>query len=157
MKLLLCSVGKAHERYVKEGADDFTARINHYFSAEWLLIPSVKNTASLSINDLKKEEAKAILASIQADDFLVLLDERGKLISSLLLAQLIQQKANESCKRIVFLIGGVYGVEDVIFKRANYTLSLSGLTFPHMLVRLILAEQIYRACTILRNEKYHHI
>lgn len=156
MKLLLCSVGKAHERYVKEGIDDFTARINHYFPAEWLLIPNIKNSASLSQAELKREEAKAILAVIQSDDVLVLLDERGKAISSTALAHLVQQKANESCKRMVFLIGGAFGVDDVIFKRANITLSLSQLTFPHMLVRLILAEQIYRACTILKNEKYHH-
>lgn len=156
MKLLLCSVGKAHERYVKEGIDDFTARINHYFPADWLLIPNIKNAASLSQSELKREEAKAILAAIQTDDVLILLDERGKMISSPQLANFIQQKANESCKRMVFLIGGAFGVDDVIFKRANVTLSLSQLTFPHMLVRLILAEQVYRACTILQNEKYHH-
>ena len=156
MKLLFFSVGKSHERYVKEGIDDFTARINHYFPAEWLLISNIKNSASLSVSELKREEAKAILAALQTDDVLILLDERGKMISSIQLSQLIQQKANESCKRIVFLIGGAFGVDDVVFKRANATLSLSGLTFPHMLVRLILAEQIYRACTILKNEKYHH-
>lgn len=156
MKLLFLSVGKAHERYVKEGIEDFTTRINHYFSAEWLLISNIKNAASLSQAELKKEEAKTILASLQPDDILVLLDERGKAISSIQLAQFIQQKANESCKRMVFLIGGAFGVDDVIFKRANYTLSFSQLTFPHMLVRLILSEQVYRACTILKNEKYHH-
>jgi 23S rRNA (pseudouridine1915-N3)-methyltransferase len=102
-------------------------------------------------------EAKLVLSLLQQDDFLVLLDERGKQISSPQLAQLLQQKANESCKRIVFLIGGAFGVDETIFKRANYTLSLSQMVFPHMLVRLILAEQVYRACTILRNEKYHHM
>ena len=102
MKLLLCSAGKAHEDYVKKGIDDFTNRINRYFPAEWLLIAPVKNAASLPEKELKKEEAKAILFSIQSDDFLILLDERGKLISSPQLAQLIQQKANESCKRIGF-------------------------------------------------------
>ncbi len=156
MKFIFCSVGKVHEHYVKEGIEDFTARVNHYFSVEWLLIPNVKNSASLSVSELKKEEAKFILALLQTDDVLVLWDERGKMISSTQLAQLIQQKANESCKRIVFLIGGAFGVDDAVFKRANHTLSLSQLTFPHMLVRLILAEQIYRACTILKNEKYHH-
>lgn len=156
MKFIFCSVGKAHERYVKDGIEDFTTRINHYFPAEWLLIPNVKNAVSLSQSELKKEEAKVILACLQTDDVLFLLDERGKAISSIQLAQLVQQKANESCRRMVFLIGGAFGVDNVIFKRANYTLSLSQLTFPHMLVRLILAEQVYRACTILKNEKYHH-
>ncbi len=156
MKFLFCSIGKPHEEYVKKGIDDFTKRISHYFGAEWLLIAPVKNAASLPEKELKKEEAKAALAFLQPDDFLVLLDERGKMITSPQLAQLIQQKTNESCRRMVFLIGGAFGVEEAVFKRADYTLSFSQLVFPHMLVRLILAEQIYRACTILRNEKYHH-
>ncbi|MFM9634934.1 23S rRNA (pseudouridine(1915)-N(3))-methyltransferase RlmH, partial [Streptomyces galilaeus] len=88
---------------------------------------------------------------------LLLLDERGKLLSSPELAQLLQQKANESTKRLLILIGGAFGVDETVNKRANYTISLSKLVFPHMLVRLIIAEQVYRACTILRNEKYHHI
>ena len=156
MKLLLCSLGKAHEDYVKKGIDDFTRRINNYFTAEWLLVSPVKNAASLPEKELKKEEAKAVLSALQPDDFLVLLDEHGKSISSQQLAQLIQQKANESSKRMVFLIGGAYGVDEAVSQRANYTLSLSLLVFPHMLVRLMLAEQVYRSCTILRNEKYHH-
>jgi 23S rRNA (pseudouridine1915-N3)-methyltransferase len=87
---------------------------------------------------------------------LILLDEKGKMLSSPGLANLMQQKANQSAQRIVFLIGGAYGVDDEIKKRANFTWSLSELVFPHMLVRLILAEQVYRACSILANEKYHH-
>jgi 23S rRNA (pseudouridine1915-N3)-methyltransferase len=86
----------------------------------------------------------------------VLLDERGKELSSPKLAEFIQQRANESTRKLIFLIGGIYGVDEAIFKRANYTWSLSKLVFPHMLVRLMLAEQLYRACTIIKNEKYHH-
>jgi 23S rRNA (pseudouridine1915-N3)-methyltransferase len=157
MKITLCSIGKPHESYIKQGVDDFTKRINNYFTAEWLLIPPPKNAASLPETELKKTEGKMVLQLLQQDDFLILLDERGKQITSPQLAQLIQQKANESCKRLVFLIGGAYGVDEIIFKRTNYVLSLSQMVFPHMLVRLILAEQVYRACTILRNEKYHHV
>jgi 23S rRNA (pseudouridine1915-N3)-methyltransferase len=157
MKIILCSVGKPHEAYIKQGVDEFTKRINNYFATEWLLVPPLKNAASLPEGELKKMEAKQVLQPLQQDDFLILLDERGKQITSPQLAQLIQQKANESIKRIVFLIGGAYGVDEVVFRRANYVLSLSQMVFPHMLVRLILAEQVYRACTILRNEKYHHV
>lgn len=157
MKIVLCSIGKPHEAYIKQGVDDFSKRINNYFAAEWQLVPPLKNAASLPETELKKAEAKLVLQALQQDDFLVLLDERGKQASSPQLAQLIQQKANESCKRIVFLIGGAYGVDEAVFKRAGYVLSLSQMVFPHMLVRLILAEQVYRACTILRNEKYHHM
>lgn len=156
MKLQLWSVGKAHEAYAKAGIEDFTKRINNYFPAEWHLIAPLKNAAHLSEVELKKAEAAIILQQIQKDDYLILLDERGKQISSPELAQWLQQRANESTKRIVFLIGGAFGVDESVMQRADYTWSISKLVFPHMLVRLLLAEQVYRACTILRNEKYHH-
>lgn len=156
MKIQLWSIGKSHDAYVKEGIADFTKRINKYFTADWLILSPPKNAAVLSDIELKKAEAEMVLQQLTKDDYLILLDERGKLITSPELAQLLQQRANESHKRIVYLIGGAFGVSDAIMQRANYTLSLSKLVFPHMLVRLILAEQIYRACTILRNEKYHH-
>jgi 23S rRNA (pseudouridine1915-N3)-methyltransferase len=156
MKIQLWSVGKTHEPYVRDGIEDFTKRINKYFTAEWMIIPPVKNAAVLSEADLKKSEAIAIQSYLQKEDYLILLDERGKQLTSPELAKQLQQLANESNKRIVFLIGGAFGVDESIFKRAHYTLSLSKFVFPHMLVRLILSEQIYRACTILRNEKYHH-
>lgn len=157
MKLQFWSVGKAHEAYVKEGVELFTKRISHYYPVEWNIIPVPKNTAMLSEMDLKKKEGDTILGFLQKDDFLVLLDERGKLLKSEELAQFIQQRANESTKKIVFLIGGAFGVSDEVTKRANYKWSLSPLVFPHQLVRLVLAEQVYRACTINKNEKYHHI
>lgn len=157
MKMQLWSVGKPHETYVKDGITDFSNRLNKYFSAEWLIIAPPKNAAVLSEEALKKAEATIVLAQLTADDFLVLLDERGKALTSPQLATFIQQRANESTKRIVFLIGGAFGVDASVTKRANLVWSLSNLVFPHMLVRLILAEQLYRACTILRNEKYHHV
>lgn len=156
MKIQLWSVGKAHEPYVKQAIEEFTRRLNKYFSAEWEIIPTPKNSAMLSQMDLKKQEGQTIVEWLEKDDYVVLLDERGKQITSPQLAAFLQQRANESIKNLVFLIGGVYGVDEAIFKRANYTWSLSKLVFPHMLVRLILAEQLYRACTILKNEKYHH-
>ena len=156
MKIQLWSVGKPHEEYIKAGVEDFTKRINNYFPAAWQIIPAPKNAASLSETDLKKAEAITILSSLQKDDVLVLLDERGKSFSSPHLAQWLQQKANNSTKRLVFLIGGAFGVDESVKQRADTVWSLSQLVFPHMLVRLILSEQVYRACTILRNEKYHH-
>ncbi|GMV77726.1 MAG: hypothetical protein AMXMBFR79_08610 [Chitinophagaceae bacterium] len=156
MKIHLWSIGKQHESYVKAGVEEFTARLNKYFSVEWKIIPSPKNAASISEKILKKAEAENILSLLDKDDFLVLLDERGKQFSSPQLAHFLQLQANASVKQIVFLIGGAFGVDDVVFKRANAAWSLSHLVFPHMLVRLIVAEQLYRACTILRNEKYHH-
>jgi len=156
MKLQLWSIGKAHEAYAKAGIEEFTGRINKYFTADWHIIAPPKNAAVLSESDLKKAEAVILLQQLQKDDFLVLLDERGKQFSSPELAAFLQQRANESSKRVIFLIGGAFGVDDTVMKRADFTWSLSKLGFPHMLVRLLLAEQIYRACSILRNEKYHH-
>ena len=153
MKLSIFSVGKVNESYIKDGVDQFTKRIGHYYPIDWQLITPSKHTEPVQI---KKAEAASILKSLTATDVLVLLDEKGKMLNSPGLANLIQQKANQSAQRIVFLIGGAYGVDEEIKKRANFTWSLSELVFPHMLVRLILAEQIYRACSILANEKYHH-
>jgi 23S rRNA (pseudouridine1915-N3)-methyltransferase len=157
MKLLFLSVGKPHETYVQMGIEEFTGRVGKYFPVAWQLIPAPKNAANMSELALKKAEALAILQQLQSDDYLILLDERGQQFNSPGVAQVIQQRANESCKRLVFLIGGAFGVDEPITKRANTVWSLSKLVFPHMLVRLILAEQVYRACSILKNEKYHHV
>jgi 23S rRNA (pseudouridine1915-N3)-methyltransferase len=156
MKIQIWSIGKNHENYIKEGVIDFTNRLNKYFCTNWKIIATTKNASALNEKDLKKAEAEIIFNLLHKDDFLVLLDERGKQFSSEQLAQFIQQQANTSVKQMVFLIGGAYGVDEAVAKRANVVWSLSSLVFPHMLVRLILSEQLYRACTILRNEKYHH-
>ena len=156
MKIALWSVGKANEPYVQSGVVEFTKRLNHYYTAEWQFIATPKNASTRSENDLKRKEGEAILGLLQKDDFFVALHEYGKQLTNEELAFMIQQRSNESTRRIVFLIGGAYGLSDDVLKRANLQWSLSKLVFPHQLVRLILAEQLYRACTILRNEKYHH-
>ncbi|HEX8315334.1 MAG TPA: 23S rRNA (pseudouridine(1915)-N(3))-methyltransferase RlmH, partial [Flavisolibacter sp.] len=156
MKISFWSVGKANEGYVKEGIDDFTKRISKYYPVQWNIIPVPKNAGMLPETDLKKREAETILGLLKEEDYLIALDERGKEFTSEGLSQFIQQRANESRKQIVFLIGGAFGLDEKVLKAAKAKWSLSQLTFPHQLVRLILAEQVYRACTILQNEKYHH-
>lgn len=156
MKIHFWTIGKSHEPYLKPGVEIFTKRISFYYSVEWKLIPAIKNAQKFSKEDLKKGESDIILKLLKQDDILVLLDEKGKQFSSTQLAQLIQHTANRSAKNLIFLIGGAYGIDEKMFERANYTWSLSKLVFPHQLVRLILAEQVYRACTIIKNEKYHH-
>ena len=156
MKIQFWSIGKNHEKYVKEGIEDFTKRISKYYPVEWNIIPVPKNAGMMSEMDLKKKEGEMILDWLKKDEYLVALDEHGKEMSSDKLAKFIQLRANESIKTIVFVIGGAFGLDEAVLKKANYTWSLSHLTFPHQLVRLILAEQVYRACTIIRNEKYHH-
>jgi 23S rRNA (pseudouridine1915-N3)-methyltransferase len=156
MKISLWTIGKNNDPYVKTGIDEFTKRISRYFSVEWAIIPMSKNTAMLSEMDLKKKEAETILQLLRPDDYLIALDEKGKQLSSEGVAQFLEKRSNESVKNLVFLIGGAFGLDNQVLSKAKFTWSLSSLTFPHQLVRLILAEQIYRACTILRNEKYHH-
>jgi 23S rRNA (pseudouridine1915-N3)-methyltransferase len=157
MKIQCWSVGKTNESYVQEGILMFTKRIAHYYPIEWNIISAAKNATQLSEEEIKQQEGIAIMKQLKQDDFLILLDERGKMMSSMDLAAFIEARANESRKQIVFLIGGAFGVSKEVMERANYKWSLSALVFPHQLVRLILTEQIYRACTIIKNEKYHHI
>ena len=130
MKIQFWSIGKTNEAYVKQGVEDFTKRISNYFKVEWNIIPVPKNTGMLSEMDLKKKEGELILQWLDKSDYLVLLDERGKQLTSEELADFLQARANESTKKIVFLIGGAFGVADEVFKRANYKWSLSQLVFP---------------------------
>ena len=156
MKLHFWAIGKNNDPYVKEGVDDFTKRISKYFPVEWSIIPVPKNAGMMSEMDLKKKEGEIVLEWINKDDYLVALDENGKEFTSVTLADFIIKRSNQSVRNLVFLIGGAFGLDEAVLNRANYKWSLSRLTFPHQLVRLILAEQIYRACTIIKNEKYHH-
>ena len=153
MKIYFWSVGKAHESYIKEGVEIFTKRISHYYPVEWKIFSSSKSTSG---EQVKKDEATQLLNAIQKDDILVALDENGKQWNSNELAAFIHQRANSSTKNLIFIIGGAYGLHETIFERCDYKWSLSKLVFPHQLVRLLLSEQVYRACTIIRNEKYHH-
>lgn len=157
MKIHFYTVGKAHESHVKEGIEMFSKRISHYYPIQWNIIPTPKNAAVLGQADLKIKEGEQILTLLKKEDYLVLLEETGKQLTSEELANFLQLRANESIKALIFLIGGAYGVSAAVKERANFTWSLSKLVFPHQLVRFILAEQVYRACTIMRNEKYHHL
>lgn len=156
MKIQFWSIGKHHESHVIEGIQLFTKRISNYYPVDWHIIPPPKNAGALAEQDLKNKEGNTIIDLLKKDDYLILLDERGKQLNSEGLATFIQQKANDSEKNLIFLIGGAFGVNEEVMKRANFKWSLSPLVFPHQMVRMILAEQVYRACTINRNEKYHH-
>ncbi len=156
MRISFWSVGKAHDAYVKMGVEDFTKRLGNYFPVSWNIIAPPKNAGSFSEGETKKKEGEIILNQLKPDDWLVALDECGKTLTSEGLATFIQQRANESTRHLVFLIGGAFGLDEKVLGAAKFKWSLSPLTFPHHLVRLILAEQVYRACTILQHEKYHH-
>lgn len=156
MKIHLWSVGKSHDKYVQEGIEDFTKRISKYYPVEWKIFSPARQTTNSLEADIKVTEANTILQKLQKDDYLVLLDETGKQFSSPQLATFIEQRGNSSVRNLMFLIGGAFGVDETIKQRADHCWSISNLVFPHQLVRLMLSEQVYRACTIIRNEKYHH-
>jgi 23S rRNA (pseudouridine1915-N3)-methyltransferase len=156
MKLELWSIGKQHDSSLKEVIEDYTTRINRYCPVKWDIISPPKNAGLLSEIDLKRLEGKLILDKIDKEVTLVVLDEGGGQLNSEGLAAWLTKMGNHSSKRIVFLIGGAFGIDKTVMDRADLVWSLSKLTFPHQLVRLILAEQVYRAFTITRNEKYHH-
>ncbi len=153
MKILFYAIGKNHDPELKTAIDDFTGRIKHYFPVAWKIFPQPKISNQ---QELMKAEAAVILNAVQNGDYLVALDEHGKQMDSPALATFIEQQSFNSTKQMVFIIGGAFGIHKDLLDKCQFKWSLSQLTFPHQLVRLILAEQVYRACTILRNEKYHH-
>lgn len=156
MKILLLQVDKTQDSYLTEGINIYTKRLGNYTAFETSTINVPKNVRQRAHNEQKLEEARLILKFLQTDDVLVLLDERGNEYSSLAFATFIRQKQNASVKRLVFLIGGPFGFDETVYQRANLKLSLSKMTFSHQMIRLFFVEQLYRAFTILKGEKYHH-
>ncbi len=156
MKIILLQIDKTQDSYIAEGIEIYVKRLKNYlqFETKTILVP--KQVRQKSQAEQKTEEARLILAELESEDQLVLLDERGTEMSSTEFARYIAQKQNASTKRLYFLIGGPFGFSDTIYKRANGKLSLSRMTFSHQMIRLFFVEQIYRAYTILKGEKYHH-
>lgn len=154
MNIEIWSIGKENESFIENGIQHYFKKIKPYCPIR-LEIISVKKKSS-EINQQKKIEEELILKKLQAGHHLVLLDEKGKMMNSPEVAQMLQYKMNQRIKTLVFLIGGAFGVTETIRKQAQTVWSLSELVFPHQLVRLILSEQIYRAFSILNNTSYHH-
>lgn len=157
MKIQLVVIGKIRESYLEEGISIFTKRLKHYCNFEIIVIPDLKKKKNLSEEMIKSKESDLILSKLSNDDFVLLLDERGKSKSSVEFSAFIQQKMNHSTKKLVFVIGGAYGFSDGLYKRSNQLLNMSKMVFPHEMIRLFFVEQLYRAHTILRNEPYHHV
>ena len=155
MKTELILVGKTTDKHFAAGINDYAERISHYMPFSITVIPELKNTKSLTEEQQKQAEGELILKQLQPQDTVVLLDERGLEPRSIELAKWLQQKQN-TARRLVFVIGGPYGFSPAVYARANEQLSLSRLTFSHQMVRLVFTEQLYRACTIIKGEPYHH-
>ena len=155
MKTILILVGKTQSKIFKVGIDDYVSRIEHYMPFSITIIPELKNTKSLSGDQQKQKEGELILKEIQPSDTVVLLDEHGAEFRSIEYANWLKQKQN-TARRLIFIIGGPYGFSPDVYARANEKISLSCMTFSHQMVRLIFTEQLYRACTIIKGEPYHH-
>lgn len=155
MKTILILVGKTQSKIFKLGIDDYVSRIEHYMPFSITIIPELKNTKSLSEDQQKQKEGELILKEIQPSDTVVLLDEHGAEFRSVEYANWLKQKQN-TARRLIFIIGGPYGFSPDVYARANEKISLSRMTFSHQMVRLIFTEQLYRACTIIKGEPYHH-
>jgi len=156
MKIHLILIGKTNQPFVRQGLDEFCSRLLHYFPFELETIPDIKNAKNLSVEQLKTKEGELILQSFQAGDSIVLLDERGKEFTSAKFAEFIEKKIHTGVKRLVFVAGGAYGFSPAVYEAAHEKIALSKMTFSHQLIRLIFAEQLYRAMTILYHEPYHH-
>ena len=155
MKTNLLLVGKTVNKHFVAGIDDYAERISHYMPFKITTIPELRNTKSLTEEQQKQAEGELILKQLQPSDTVVLLDEHGRELRSVEYAQWLSQK-QQTARRLVFVIGGPYGFSPDVYARANEKISLSKMTFSHQMVRLIFTEQLYRACTIIKGEPYHH-
>ena len=156
MKLKIIFVGKTEADYLKIGSDIYYKRLKNYLPTELIIIPALKNTKALNIEQQKTKEGKLILDKIDSSDFVVLLDEKGKEFRSVDFAKYFQNKMNSGIKSLCMIIGGPYGFSPDVYAKSNQKIALSKMTFSHQMIRLILLEQCYRAMSILRNEPYHH-
>ncbi|MBZ0242288.1 MAG: 23S rRNA (pseudouridine(1915)-N(3))-methyltransferase RlmH [Bacteroidales bacterium] len=156
MKVLFLVIGKTDERYLEEGLKKYFGRLKHYIGFEMKVIPDLKNRKALSEEAQKEAEGNLILSALQVGDTLILLDENGKQFSSRAFAGFLEKQMIQSAKRLVFVVGGPFGFSASVYGRADKKISLSPMTFSHQLIRLLFAEQLYRAFTIIRNEAYHH-
>lgn len=156
MKVIFIQLGKTSDAYIQEGVSQYIKRIKHYVAFEEKTILAFKSARSMSKDEIKKQEGKLILKNVQITDELIVLDERGKEFTSLDFSIFIQQKMNAGKRNLVFVVGGAFGFSDEVYSRANGKVSLSRLTFSHQMIRLFFTEQLYRAMTIIKGEKYHH-
>lgn len=145
------------DQYIREGCQIYANRLTHYAPFEIIFLPETKLSRSMPNQKLREAESEIFLKTVKSSHFLVLLDESGKQFTSIEFSKFIETAQNNSRSDLVFAIGGAYGFDEKLKKRADAIVSLSSLTFPHQLTRLIFLEQLYRAFTIIKKEPYHHI
>ena len=149
-------MGKTNHISLRDWLPEYQKRLSHYVKFEWVELPELKNTKNLRESVQKEEEGKRVFKQLNSQDVLVLFDEVGSQYTSKGMADFLQKRMNAGTKNLIFVIGGPYGFSDEKYKRAQYKISLSAMTFSHQMVRIFVAEQLYRAFSILNNEPYHH-
>lgn len=156
MKIKLLAVGKTDKSALQQLTNTYCKRLNHYTNFTVEMLPDIKNSKKLSEAEQKKKEGEQLLSKLSASDYLVLLDENGMEFTSMQFSEQLQKWMNSSIKNLVFIIGGPYGFDKEVYKRAQQKLALSKMTFSHQMIRLFFTEQLYRGFSILKNEPYHH-
>ena len=156
MKIKLIVIGKTKSKFIIDGENEYQKRLKYYCKFSELLIPDIKNAGKLSKKELKEKEGNLVLESIKNSNYVILLDDKGLTLSSTDFSEFLNKKMVSSSNELVFVVGGAFGFSENVYKRANTKLSLSKMTFSHQMVRMIFKEQLYRAFTILKGEKYHH-
>lgn len=156
MQITLITIGKTDSIELSKLIAVYEDRLKHYIKFQFVVLPDIKNSKNLSEAQQKEKEGELLLSQLQPSDVLMLLDEKGKQLTSVEFSQWLQKKMNSGLKNLVLAIGGPYGFSNKVFERSNEKISLSKMTFSHQMVRLFLVEQLYRGFTILRNEPYHH-
>jgi len=156
MKFEFCYIGKTKERYLVDGIAIYEKRMRHYNPFEMVCIPDVKNAGKMRSDQLKEREGNELLKRLSKEDYLILLDEKGKSFTSVKFSKQIERLLQMPYKRIVFQVGGAFGFSDAVYQRANAKMALSEMTFSHQMIRLFFVEQLYRGFSIIRGEKYHN-
>jgi len=156
MKIALVQTGKTTDKNIAEVAELYSGRIKRYSSFEIITLPELKNVANVPIPEQKTREGNKFLQIVNSDDYVILMDERGKEFRTIEFTVMLEKLFMLQKKRILFVIGGPWGFSDDVYNRADMKMSLSKMTFPHQLVRLLFLEQLYRAFTIIKGEPYHH-
>ncbi len=156
MKIILLQTGKTSEKYINEGVSSYAGRLQKYSDFEIISLPEIRNTKNMPVNEQKEKEGDQIMGYLKKDDYAVALDEKGREFTTLELSGKTEKILMLSKKRLVFIVGGPFGISEKVLARADLILSLSRLTFSHQVVRLLFMEQLYRVFTVIRGEPYHH-
>lgn len=156
MKIALVWIGKTVAPYLVEAVNDYVKRVRFYTPFEVVEVPGLKNTKALLVAQQRDKEGELLLKTIEPTDVVVLLDDKGRQMTSVEFAAWVEKHKQASARRLVFVVGGAYGFSRAVYDRANALLSLSKMTYSHQMVRLVFVEQLYRAHTITAGEPYHH-